>query len=99
MYMYTVTNIFYHLSIPYMYTVTNIFYHLSIPYMYTVTNIFSIPLQWHSAINRTVMPKLKYPFLMKSSFHNDVKMQALHVHVTTCKCYIFVCGCIILTTL
>ena len=48
----------------YMYTVTNkhVFYHLS------------IPLQWHSAINRTVMPKLKYPFLMKSSFHNDVKM-------------------------
>ena len=38
------------------YTVTNIFYHLS------------IPLQRHSAINRTVMPKLKYPFLMKSPF-------------------------------
>ena len=53
----------------YMYTVTNIFYHLS------------IPLQRHSAVNRTVMPKLKYPFLMKSPFHNDVKMQALHVHV------------------
>ena len=46
----------------YMYTVTNIFYHLS------------IPLQGNSAINRTVMPKLKYPFLMKSPFHNDVKM-------------------------
>ena len=63
-----------------MYTVTNIFYHLS------------IPLQLHSAVNRTVMPKLKYPFLMKSPFHNDVKMQALHVHVTTCTCCIFVCG-------
>ena len=71
----------------YMYTVTNIFYHLS------------IPLQWHSAINRTVMPKLKYPFLMKSLFHNDVKMQVLHVHVTTCTCCIFVYGCIIQTTL
>ena len=69
----------------YMYTVTNIFYHLS------------ISLQRHSAINRTVMPKLKYPFLMKSTFHNDVKMQALHVHVTTC--CIFVYGCIIQTTL
>ena len=68
----------------YIYTVTNIFYHLS------------IPLQRHSAINRTVMPK---PFLMKSPFHNDVKMQALHVHVTTCTCCIFVCGCVIQTTL
>ena len=52
-------------------------------YMYTVTNL-SIPLQRHSAVNRTVMPKLKYPFLKKSPFHNNVKMQALHVHVTTC---------------
>ena len=61
----------------YMYTVTNIFYHLS------------IPLQRHSAINKTVMPKLKYPFLMKSPFHNDFKKQALHVHVSTCTCCIF----------
>ena len=62
----------------YIYTVTNIFYHLS------------IPLQRHSAINRTVMPKLKYPFLLMSPFYNDVKMQALHVHITTCTCCIFV---------
>ena len=68
--LYTHVHVCIHVCI-YMYMCILPFVHA---YMYTVTNIFSIPLQRHSAINRTVMPKLKYPFLMKSSFHNDVKM-------------------------
>ena len=46
-------------------------YQYILPFVHSVATAFC----------RTVMPKLKYPFLMKSPFHYDVKMQALHVHV------------------
>ena len=73
----------------YVYMLVHIYsYQYILPFLHSVATAFC----------RTVMPKLKYPFLMKSPFHNDVKMQALHVHVTTCTCCIFVYGCIIQTT-
>ena len=53
------------------YTCTYIQLPIYLPFVHSVGTAFC----------RTVMPKLKYPFLMKSPFHNDVKMQALHVHV------------------